>query len=213
MWWRFGLDIYYHPVMRLITTPTHPRDSQLGTREAIFLRIMAYCAEGHHFADATQLARFSAMPSRQCDIVWQLCVDNGILVRDSHGYTALPWMMEEGLCARVGRPRKSESRTDPEPEPTPEPTPKADAMPNKKTEVRPNVRLSEYELEQLKKEYSDADLNALLDHIDEYKRSSGRRYASDMDAIDRWGRRWLMDRKGHEVPDWIKETGDDKERG
>jgi hypothetical protein len=116
-------------------------------------------------------------------------------------YSAKDWMVENKLLIPTKREQKDEAKPK-EPEtitPQPKPIPvetesKSDGQQPESTHrfnevkecVRPNVFLYRSEIEALKREYTDSEINKMLDILSDYKRSKNREYASDYDAIKRW---------------------------
>ena len=129
--------------------------------------------------------------------------------KDGEGYSIKKWMQEQGFLPDV-----QEQTTQ-----TQQP---AQEQPKRqyeyKEQVRPNVRLSRKEIEELKKDYSDEEITRILDKLSDYKSSSGRNYASDYQAIRKWVYKTLEapEKKKPEIieyPDWIfgiKEGTNDK---
>lgn len=64
-----------------------------------------------------------------------------------------------------------------------------------KEQVRPLVLLNNSEIEGLKKDFSDLDLNWMLDKLNDYKLSSGKKYSSDYGAICSWVKQSLKEEK------------------
>ena len=56
----------------------------------------------------------------------------------------------------------------------------------KKLSVRSNVRLLQSEIDELKRFYTDDELNSIYDKLSNYKLSNGKKYKSDYGAINTW---------------------------
>lgn len=204
--WMCGCRVYYLPIMKEITAPIHPRDGFMLARESVFFRLLSFSAEGMKFDTASHFARYSALPDKQCEVVWDVCIKNNVLRKSGDSFTALPWMVETGLVktARLSDdaqnvPRHVENKGGYSGASNPEETPQRAAQAQKtalptgrrKIAVRDNVFLTQTEIDTLKSRFPDEHLAMMLDKLNEYKTNNGVRYRSDFDAFDRWLVRWL----------------------
>lgn len=200
-YWKCSCELYFHPVMRELQKQIHGRDGFMAARESIFFKLLSYCANGHQFESADQFSRFSCMPLKQCEVVWNICIEKNVLRRGTEGFTAIDWMSENNLLPekthktpRLARQVTEASVCTPCHETTQNGAVlgKQTAIPMpRKRQVRNNVYLTDAELATLQKSFSDADLNEMLDYLSAYKLRSHRFYRSDFDAINRWVIGWL----------------------
>jgi zinc protease len=68
--------------------------------------------------------------------------------------------------------------------------------------VRPGVRLSQSDIEQLRKSFTDEQITKMLDHLSDWKRRKGATFTNDFKAINDWVINWLKyheerERKGN----------------
>jgi hypothetical protein len=56
----------------------------------------------------------------------------------------------------------------------------------KKLNVRTNVKLFQSEIDELKRFYTEDELNSIYDKLSNYKLSNGKKYKSDYGAINTW---------------------------
>lgn len=196
-----NVDLFYMPIMDLIHNAGDRRAGHDLLREAIFIRLLSYCANGFCFSNPSHFARITCTPTKQAELIWDLCIKENILTIKDSMYSAKDWMVENKLLIPTKREQKDEAKPK-EPETiTPQPKPiqvetesKSDAQQPESTHrfnevkecVRPNVFLYRSEIEALKREYTDSEINKMLDILSDYKRSKNREYASDYDAIKRW---------------------------
>lgn len=186
--WKHSAKLYLSPIMDEIRKAGKERDPQGFTRESIFFRMLSYSADGFDFSNALHMSKVIGTPAMQTSLVWDICVKHGILAKGINGYSAIQWMHENNLLVEsVQNNQQSEPNKIPSQSVVKPITPKDEP----KECVRPNVRLTRTEINTLKEEFSDEEITQLLDNLSEYKTSSGKYYASDYDAIRRWGVRRL----------------------
>lgn len=79
----------------------HGKDTSGPARVLCLLWILLVSAtQGRELPDAACVARVSGISPRQAGMVWQYCLDSGILRRGRYGYTARAWMVEQGILGR-----------------------------------------------------------------------------------------------------------------
>lgn len=206
-YWKCSCELYFHPVMREITKPIHPRDGFMVARESIFFKLLSLSANGNSFDCAEQFAGYTRMPDKQCQVVWDVCVANNVLRKDANGisFSAREWMSETGLlpCAQNAPKRAqtdeaikhtSEAQTSQKGAVLCEELPRLGKPP--KVAVRPNVFLTEEELNTLREKFSEEQVTMMLDKLSAFKTDKGWRYRSDYDAINRWVIKWLGQEMG-----------------
>lgn len=72
-------------------------------REAIFIRLLAYSTSGicfeslKHFVSVTNA-------NEQAKLVWDYCIDAGILQKTESGYSALDWIRSHGMTGKTFKP-------------------------------------------------------------------------------------------------------------
>lgn len=204
--WMCGCRVYYLPIMKEITAPIHPRDGFMLARESVFFRLLSFSAEGMKFDSARHFARYSALPGKQCETVWDVCIEHNVLRKSGDSFTALPWMEETGLIKPVRLSEYSQNASSrientggdtntpnvkKEPQRATQAQETASPTGRRKIAVRENVFLTQTEIDTLKSRFPDERLGMMLDKLNEYKTNNGVRYRSDFDAFDRWLVRWL----------------------
>lgn len=198
MWWKFDSSILSSEIFYTLSKPTQKGDSAQKDRFYIFLLILTKSNEGMFFHSVTELQQSSRCTLKQCSIVWDICVQNNILVESDSGYSAFQWMKENGLIHDDVQPK----------------TQKEQKIDNSeiKEQVRPNVRLTRKELSKLKETFSDDQISKMLDKLSDYKSQNNKYYSSDYDAIQRWVIGWMRDdeskpkqaaKKPIEFPKWV----------
>lgn len=223
--WSCGFEFYFSPVMFRIKNAGSNRAGHELLREAILFRLLTLCAKGETFRDVKQFSKMAEVPINQAQMVWDVCIEEGILRQSDFGYSARVWMGENGMMTAVKlsvtatkKKEKSVEKSQTETK-TPiimfEPTdkielPKPEVLVKKdspkenplnrpiddiKEYVRPNVRLTRSELAKLKETFTDDEVSRMLDLLSEYKMNSGRCYPSDYDAINRWVLKRIFEEK------------------
>lgn len=106
-YWKCSVGIHMSAIMREIKKPTMLNDNHMLVREGIFIKMLSFCADGYRFYDAKQFAKMTSSPLKQCEIVWDICVDNNVLRECESGYSTTEWMREQGfLPSPTGRQKR-----------------------------------------------------------------------------------------------------------
>lgn len=145
-------------------------------REAIFARLLVLCAQNVKFVNAAQFAQISMSPIKVCEVVWAVCVEKNVLRQQDGYYSASSWMAENHLLI-------SNNPTNPQNIP----------MQEEKIKMADNVYLSRSEIRDLEQRYSGDEINKMCEYLSSYKKQSGRQYASDYAAINRWVHKAIKD--------------------
>ena len=204
--WKCGCSVYYLPIMKEITAPIHPRDGFMLARESVFFRLLSFSANGMTFDSASHFARYGALPDKQCDVVWNVCIQHKVLRKSGNAYSALQWMLEAGLVkprddkkaakkarrdVQTSTPSNNTGEGKETPQNVSECKEKAFTGNGGKLAIRSNVFLTQEEYNNLKSRFSDDHLTMMLDKLNDYKTKKGVRYRSDYEAFDRWLVKWL----------------------
>lgn len=203
-YWKCSCELYFHPVMQAITKPIHARDGFMVARESIFFKLLSYSANGMKFDCVEQFARYAMMPSKQCQVVWDVCISQNVLRKTESGYTASEWMTENSLlpCVQTpsdcvqNAPKLNETSEASVYTSAPETLQKGAVLTRKKPHspkvaVRENVYLTDEELRLLQSQFQPEQVSMMLDKLSSFKTEKGWRYRSDFDAINRWVIKWL----------------------
>lgn len=198
-WWKCSNRIYLTDVVLDLSKNVGKYAAGKTIRPFIFLRLLDLSADGIKFASHEHLSNIICQQAGQCEKVWEICTKHNVLRKDDIGYSAREWMQEQGLLPGV---QEQTTQTQQHVQEQPK------RQYEYKEQVRPNVRLSRKEIEELKKDYSDEEITRILDKLSDYKSSSGRNYASDYQAIRNWVCRAIQEptKKKQEIvefPDWI----------
>lgn len=188
-------------------------DSQRGglalVREAIFVHMLMLSECGTTFKNAKILSVMTDSPITQCEIVFTTAKRMGILTDDNGSFSAKQWLADNGFIvgpARVSIPASKPAQNDaqtaqacdymPEPQTvangpqiaanTDVPKPRSLHPRDGKVCVRPNVRLSNNEIDSLRATYSDIELSGIVDMLSEWKTSRGIRNCNDFVQINKW---------------------------
>lgn len=206
-WWKCSNSIYFTDVVSALSKNQGRYAAGKTIRPFIFIRLLDYTSENVIFTSYEHLSNMTSQQAAQCQIVWDTCIKHNVLRKYENGYSAREWMQEQGLLPEEQNQIIASSQPE-------QPKRQYEA----KEQVRPNVRLSRKEIEELKKDYSDEEITRILDKLSDYKSSSGRNYSSDYQAIRKWVYKTLEapEKKKPEIieyPDWIfgiKEGTNDK---
>jgi hypothetical protein len=103
------MDIFRLMQKRIVVDlmETHGRgDHSPHKRFVIFLGILGISATYDPMQDAHELSRRIGESEAQCAIVWNACIDHGVLTPCEAGYTAEPWLRSQGMLGNAeGAPK------------------------------------------------------------------------------------------------------------
>ena len=221
--WSCGINVHDLPIMCRIHDAGDKRAGHDLLRECIFLRLLSYSANDANFSSTETFAKAVGVPQKQAELVWELCLSSHVLRKFGAGYSAKDWMKENNLLKTQRLQQEynlepNESKDDKTEET--ENIIKVDTQKpyqqsyledpcNRKQALRHNVYLSGREMESLKDQYSDDEVNKMLDILSDYKAKNNRQYSSDYEAINRWVvKRFAKDKKSPsiqttEFPAWV----------
>lgn len=200
-WWKCSSNINLLDVCSELKKTSGRGDSKSCERMFVFYCTLSESSNGIIFYTPSSLQIFTQSTQTQCKIVWDICIKHNVLRKDGNGYSAREWMQEQGLLPNTEKNIQTNKTEDQ----------KSKRQYEVKEQVRPNVRLSRNEIEELKKDYSDEQIARMLDKLSEYKTNTGRNYSSDYQAIRKWVYKTLDDSpkvqtktaEVFEFPDWI----------
>lgn len=168
--------IYQMDVWTSVFNAGSKRNGYAFVREAVFTRLLVLCAQNIKFVNAAQFAQLSMSPIKVCEAVWAVCVEKNVLRQQDGYYSASSWMAENHLLI-------SDNPTNPQNIP----------MQEEKIKMADNVYLSRSEIRDLEQRYSGDEINKMCEYLSGYKKQSGRQYASDYAAINRWVHKAVKD--------------------
>lgn len=188
---------YQLPVFKAVFDAGAKRAAYASQRESIFIRMLVLAAQNIKFVNAAQMAQLTMMPENQCNLVWAVCVEKNVLRQQDGYYSASSWMAENHLLV-------SDNPADPQNVP----------MQEEKIKMAKNVYLSRSEIRDLEQKYSGDEIHKMCEYLSSYKEQSGRQYASDYAAINRWVHKAVKDPNDMKyiegmpdpVPDFIKKA-------
>lgn len=168
--------IYQMDVWTSVSNAGSKRNGYAFVREAVFTRLLVLCAQNIKFVNAAQFAQLSMSPIKVCEVVWAVCIEKNVLRQQDGYYSASSWMAENHLLI-------SDNPANPQNIPIQE----------EKIKMAENVYLSRSEIRDLEQRYSGDEINKMCEYLSGYKKQSGRQYASDYAAINRWVHKAVKD--------------------
>lgn len=204
-WWKHSDSIRFSPIVSEILRSNNNNGYGLA-REAIFYKLLSLSVENVPIYSCDHLAKLLCAPSKQAQIVWDVCLKHHVLRQINDFFSAIEWMGENHLlmpktesAQKAPTPKKnivtkssgktpitSEPIEESKKEVEPQQNDSVIKYPEDKELVRPNVKLTRNEIQALRERYSDEQISQMLDILSTYKTTSGRYYASDYAAITRW---------------------------
>ena len=96
MKWMIDADFFYERITVRCNDPMSKHENT-GDRRIIILQVLlSNSVNGHAWQDAADLALRLGRPLKQCERVWQLCIEENVLRPVPGGYSAIEWMREKG---------------------------------------------------------------------------------------------------------------------
>ena len=113
-WIRIGEDIKRTRIYRAINANMGKGDHCNGARFAILIQIFLASANGVSWGSAGDLAQDLACNAKQASIVWDLCIQHGVLAGTPDGYSADQWLRAQGMLgsAKDAREAREPKRAD-----------------------------------------------------------------------------------------------------
>jgi hypothetical protein len=103
-WFKMDLELLNSVVAREIKRRSSDRESHGGTRRDLFIEFLARTVNGlNDIQDSYDMARVLSASERQSEIVWCVLIKHSVLRKSEKGYSAMEWMIENGLVG-VGNP-------------------------------------------------------------------------------------------------------------
>lgn len=97
--WNCGFEFYSSRIMYKIKDAGSNRAGHELLREAILFRLLTFCAKGDVFRDVKQFSRIADVPINQARMVWDVCIEEGILRESELGFSTNEWMIEGGMIS------------------------------------------------------------------------------------------------------------------
>lgn len=199
MYWKCSSSLENTLIMKLLSNGS-PQGLVGMTRKYIVYLLLSCSSEGKTFKCVEDFAKEFNLPEQQAKFVWNVCCDNDILRQKDDTYSAVDWMFEQSLLSNedMAGMRMLKNAADA----------KSSEYPNQfnpndvKQYVRPGVRLSQSDIEELRKSFTDEQITKMLDHLSDWKRRKGATFTNDFKAINDWVINWLKyheerERKGN----------------
>lgn len=77
-------------------------DSNSHARQYLFIKILTMCVDKNiTILNARSLSMISGIAQKQTDLVWSACIKHGILREYNGGFSAFPWMHENGYIGKL----------------------------------------------------------------------------------------------------------------
>ena len=97
MKWMIDTDFFRERITIRCFEPYLNKYDSTGSHRLITLQfLLSNSVNGHAWQDADDLALRLGRPLKQCERVWQLCIEENVLRPVPGGYSAIEWMREKG---------------------------------------------------------------------------------------------------------------------
>lgn len=85
-----------------------PTNHQKASIILCFIRLLFLCADGVSFTDCKKLSLRTEATKKAAEVVWDHCVEAGILRDDGQGFSAIDWLREKGIISEEKKKGESE---------------------------------------------------------------------------------------------------------
>jgi len=109
MKWMIDSDFFSERIALHCIFPVTPRDSTGEKRLITLINLLCDSVNGKSWLDAADLSMRLRRPLKQCERVWQLCIEENVLRPVDDGYSAIAWLREKGYFNDDWRNREHDS--------------------------------------------------------------------------------------------------------
>ncbi len=96
-WFKMGADLMEQNVVYSVLKPISTRDNTKGNRFKCLIDLFIASASELGFHDVKHLSMRSGISVKQCQIVWDICIEENVLRETKRGWSAYAWLKEEGF--------------------------------------------------------------------------------------------------------------------
>lgn len=96
-WFKMGADLMEQAVVYRVLKPVFKFDSTKNHRFKILIDLLIASASELGFHDVKHLSLRSGISVKQCQIVWDICIEENVLREGKRGWSAYEWLREEGF--------------------------------------------------------------------------------------------------------------------
>lgn len=171
-----------HPVIAALMDAATKRGGLHFARVMIFLEMLANSANGFFFASYEHLGIRRSYPLSQCEVVWNTCISLSVLRKTEYGYSANEWLSE---CGFITVEQESAFKA----------TNEAKKTYQTRIPVRPNVFITQEQMNELSRMYSQEQISRILDSYSDWKVQKKATSCDDWKQIMAWGGEAFKDEK------------------
>ena len=107
MKWMIDSDFFNERIAMKCGTPSSPHDNTSERKVLALIQLFCDSVNGKSWLDAADLSMRLRRPLKQCERVWQLCIEENVLRPVDDGYSAIEWLREKGYFNDDWRNRDS----------------------------------------------------------------------------------------------------------
>lgn len=96
-WFKMGEELMQSKIIYKIYQPQSTRDTAVARRFRCIIELFVASASEISFFDVNQLSKRINVSLKQCQIVWDICIEEGVLRETKQGWNAYDWLLEEGF--------------------------------------------------------------------------------------------------------------------
>lgn len=110
-WFKCSSELFRTRIVFRLSEPVSFKDPRCNDRIVYFLKLLSESADGVIFKSKTELSKKLDISEKASTTIWDICLDEKVLRRDRGGYSAVTWMIEQGILGEeYADPVKSKQR-------------------------------------------------------------------------------------------------------
>lgn len=110
-WFKCSSELFRTRIVTRLKDKIRKYDNEAVNRVHSFLEMLCYSADGYVYKSPEDIQKITSATQRQSEEIWSMCLDEKVLRRDRGGYSAVTWMIEQGILGEeYADPVKSKQR-------------------------------------------------------------------------------------------------------
>ena len=110
-WFKCSSELFRTRVVFRLSEPVSFRDSKGTFRVIGFITMLCETADGVIFKSEVELSKKLNISEKIASTIWSICIEEKVLRKDRGGYSAVAWMIEQGILGEeYADPVKSKQR-------------------------------------------------------------------------------------------------------
>lgn len=110
-WFKCSSELFRTRVVTRLKDKIRKYDNEAVNRVHSFLEMLCYSSDGYVYKSPEDIQKITSATQRQSEEIWSICIEEKVLRKDRGGYSAVAWMIEQGILGEeYADPVKSKQR-------------------------------------------------------------------------------------------------------